>query len=196
MDPADRAASVGYLGQEPHLFSGSVADNVELWASVPLASSPTTLTDRSISLAALDRDVAEMSSGLGTQIGELGVRVSGGQRQRIALARALAAQGHVPGLLVLDDPFSAADVHTEAEIVTGLRAAFGPSAHQERATILLISHRLAAFPLADLVVVLDAGCVREVGSHADLVARGGLYARIVRAQARLEAYSLDGGSMP
>jgi ABC-type multidrug transport system fused ATPase/permease subunit len=132
-----------------------------------------------------------MPEGLATQIGELGIRVSGGQRQRIALARALAATGQVPGLLVLDDPFSAVDVHTEAVIVAALRDAFGPgAAEQDRATILLFSHRLAAFPLADLVVVVDAGRVIETGTHAELVAAGGLYARIARAQARIEA--LDG----
>ena len=147
---------------------------------------------RAAAIAALDQDLAAMPGGMATQIGELGVRVSGGQRQRIALARAMAAAGQVPGLLVLDDPFSAVDVHTEAAIVAGLHDAFGSAAaEQERATVLLFSHRLAAFPMADIVVVLDAGRVIEKGSHAELAAAGGLYARIARAQARMEA--LDEG---
>jgi ATP-binding cassette, subfamily B, multidrug efflux pump len=187
LDPALRAATVGYLGQEPQVFSGTVAENITMWAnrSADADVSPAT---RAAAIAALQQDLAGMPGGMATQIGELGVRISGGQRQRIALARAMAAAGQMPGLLVLDDPFSAVDVHTEAAIVAGLRDALGPAAaEEERATVLLFSHRLAAFPLADMVVVLDAGRVIEKGSHADLAAAGGLYARIARAQARMEA---------
>jgi ABC-type multidrug transport system fused ATPase/permease subunit len=189
LDPALRAATVGYLGQEPQVFSGTVAENITLFAEAGVNLSP--VANRATALAALSDDLAAMPEGIATEIGELGVRVSGGQRQRIALARAFAAAGQVPGLLVLDDPFSAVDVHTEAAIVAALRDAFGPAAHEkERATILLFSHRLAAFPLADMVVVLDAGRVREQGTHAELLAAGGLYARIAHAQAHMEA--LDG----
>jgi ABC-type multidrug transport system fused ATPase/permease subunit len=134
----------------------------------------------------LDRDLAELAGGIDTEIGELGVRVSGGQRQRIGLARAIAAHApDRPGLLILDDPFSAVDVDTEASIVAALREAFGPDrAPDERATVLLCSQRLAAFPSFDQVVLLDHGRVVEQGTHAELLARGGMYARIYRAQAR------------
>jgi ABC-type bacteriocin/lantibiotic exporter with double-glycine peptidase domain len=186
LDPALRAATVGYLGQEPQVFSGTVAENITMWASRS-ADADLGPATRAAAIAALQQDLAGMPGGMATQIGELGVRVSGGQRQRIALARAMAAAGQMPGLLVLDDPFSAVDAHTEAAIVAGLRDALGPAAAEaERATVLLFSHRLAAFPLADMVVVLDAGRVIEKGSHADLAAAGGLYARIARAQARME----------
>src|SRR5262249_58997417 len=86
--------------------------------------------------------------GLDTEVGELGVRVSGGQRQRIGLARAIAAGAPgLPGLLVLDDPFSAVDVATEARIVASLRRAFGPDAPpRDRGTVLLCSHPLPALP--------------------------------------------------
>jgi ATP-binding cassette subfamily B multidrug efflux pump len=181
--PEQRAARVGYLGQEPHLFSGSVLDNVRLAAGPPTGKAAAAVR-RAVALAALERDVAAMPDGLGTEIGELGTRVSGGQRQRIALARALAAGGGVPGLLVLDDPFSSVDVHTEAAIAAALRAALGERAPTgERATVLLSSHRLAAFPLADRVVVLAAGRVEEEGTHSELLAAGGLYSRLYRAQA-------------
>jgi ABC-type multidrug transport system fused ATPase/permease subunit len=187
LDPAARAGTVGYLGQEPQVFSGTVADNLTLWAAGSLSTRLGPATARAAALAAFDEDLAAMPDGPATQIGELGVRVSGGQRQRIGLARALGAGSQVPGLLVLDDPFSAVDVHTEAAILGGLREAFGPGAPEdERVTVLLCSHRLAAFPLADLVVVLDGGRVRELGTHAELLATGGRYARIARAQARIE----------
>lgn len=190
--PEERASRVGYLAQEPHLFSGSLTDNVSLSVEADGAGEPDEAGEpagavvRAIRLAGLDQDVAAMPDGLRTEIGELGARVSGGQRQRIALARTLAARGQVPALLVLDDPFSAVDVRTEATIAAALQAALGEEAPAgERATVLLFSHRLAAFPQADRVVVLHAGRVEEQGSHAELLAAGGLYARIYRAQARL-----------
>jgi ATP-binding cassette, subfamily B, multidrug efflux pump len=193
---AERTARTGYLPQEPFLFSGAVRENILL--TEPGAASNTTnqrgveqVVDQAVALAALADDLRAFPAGLETEIGELGIRVSGGQRQRIALARAIAAAAPAaPGLLVLDDPFSAVDVDTEAQIIAGLRAAFGPSASPEqRATIVLCSHRLAAFPQADQVVVLDGGRIVEQGKHAALLAAGGLYARIYRAQQQVERSS-------
>jgi ABC-type multidrug transport system fused ATPase/permease subunit len=181
-----RRGLVGYLPQDTSLFSGSLQQNI---AFDPEGVRVTNgLPGRVISLAAIEEDLARFPHGLETQIGEAGVRVSGGQRQRIGLARALAAAPHGPVLLVLDDPFSAVDIATEATIVASLRRAFGPEApRRERITIVLFSHRLAGFPHADLVLVLERGRVAEAGTHADLLATQGLYARIYRAQQAAES---------
>jgi ATP-binding cassette, subfamily B, multidrug efflux pump len=191
MPAAERAARTGYLAQDPCLFSGTVRDNIVLgW--VPLRQAQDHAPDGAgrpvpawaVSGAALGEDLRTFPAGLETDIGELGIRVSGGQRQRIALARAMAASGpRAPGLLVLDDPFSALDLDTEATIVTALRQLFGPSQlNALQCTIVLCSHRLSAFPQADRVVMLDHGRMLEQGTHAELSAGHGLYARIYRAQ--------------
>jgi ABC-type bacteriocin/lantibiotic exporter with double-glycine peptidase domain len=161
---------VGYAPQDGYIFSGSLRENVLLEAGQE-ATTSNGAVDSLIELAGLTADVAALPRGVETEVGELGVRISGGQRQRLGLARAAAARmPGVPGLLVLDDPFSAVDVDTEAQIVASLLATFGPSAPPERrATIVLFSHRLAAFAPADLVVVLDQGRIVECGRHDDLL---------------------------
>jgi ABC-type multidrug transport system fused ATPase/permease subunit len=166
---------LGYLPQRHPVFSGTVRENVSLFD--PARPSPDPRTAAALVVAGLADDLVRLPAGDATPIGELGVRFSGGQRQRIALARAIAAPGRPPGLLVLDDPFSAVDVATELRIIAAVR--------EQRATVLLCSTRLSAFPLADRVVVLDAGRVVEQGRHEDLLADNALYARIYRAQRRV-----------
>lgn len=185
LSQAERAARIGYLPQTPFLFSGTVRENILPDLASGTGQDMAGTADRYVQWAALQKDVRAFPNGLDTEIGERGARVSGGQRQRIALARAFAAD---PGLLVLDDPFSSVDVDTEARIFAGLLKAFGPAAPLERqATIVFFSHRLAAFPLADRVVVLDGGRVVEQGTHEALLRTDGLYACIYRAQQRVES---------
>ncbi|MCP4534270.1 MAG: ABC transporter ATP-binding protein, partial [Delftia sp.] len=185
LSQAERAARIGYLPQTPFLFSGSVRESILLTSSSNPGHGEESKLEQYIDVAALQEDICTFPDGLDTEIGERGIRVSGGQRQRIALARAFAAD---PGLLVLDDPFSSVDVDTEARIVAGLRQAFGPAAPpQQQATIVFFSHRLAAFPLADMIVVLDGGRIVEQGAHETLLRAEGLYARIYRAQQRIQS---------
>ena len=190
--PEERRGLIGYLPQDPLLFSGTLRENLILSHAGEIRD------DRSMTeavrLSALDQDVLGFPRGLDTEIGELGVRLSGGQRQRVGLARAIAAGAPgLPGLLVLDDPFSAVDVATEARIVASLKQAFGADAPAgDRVTIVVCSHRLAAFPHADLVVVLQDGRIEELGTHAELAAASGLYSRIFQAQLNAELLAGNG----
>jgi ABC-type multidrug transport system fused ATPase/permease subunit len=164
------------------LFSGTVRENIGI------DGLGDALERKLLALSGLERDIAEFPEGLETRIGEGGIRVSGGQRQRIALARALAVgRGLPPGLLLLDDPFSAVDVDTEGRIVAALREAFlSPAAQEHLATLILCSHRLAAFPHADRVLLIDGGRIVEDGTHDELIAADRTYAHIYRAQHRME----------
>ncbi len=191
LEPSGRGGAVGYLPQDAYLFSGTVRENILLATT----RAPGEFIDTTVRLSSLDEDVAGFHGGLDTEIGELGIRISGGQRQRVGLARAIAAAAPAyPGLLVLDDPFSAVDIETEAKIVAALREAFGANRPlSERVTILLCSQRLAAFPEADQVMVLEDGRIEEQGTHSGLLAKGGLYARMYRAQARSEPAAVPEG---
>jgi len=189
---SERAARIGYLPQDPYLFSGTVRENILFDVSGDAPDAADGVLRDALHCAALQADLDTFPGGLETPIGEMGIRVSGRQRQRVALARAIShVHPYVPGLLMLDDPFSAVDVDTEAQTIAALRQAFGLAMPSDRrATIVLCSHRLAAFPQADRVVVLNGGEIVEQGTHDELMQTGGLYARIYRAQYQIGHNSL------
>ena len=147
---------VGCAFEDPTLFSASVRENVSYGA--PGADEEAILA----ALAAAQADfVAGLPWGLDTRIGEQGMALSGGQRQRVALARAILAR---PTVLLLDDPLSALDVHTEARVTRALAQVLAAS------TALVVAHRPSTVMLADRVALLDEGVVVATGSHHDLLA--------------------------
>jgi ATP-binding cassette subfamily B protein len=161
--------SVGFVPQEAFLFSRTLRDNVLLGVD---GGSPDRHL-RAAEAAGLAGEVESFPDGWDTVVGERGLTLSGGQRQRTALARALAG---APPYLVLDDVLASVDAAKESEILASLRAAV------RGRTTILVTHRLRAAQDADWVVVLDEGRVVEAGRHPELLATGGVYARLWRVQ--------------
>ena len=143
--------------EDPVLISASVRENVALG----LPTAPDDAVWEALRVASADGFVAALPWGLDTRIGEQGLSLSGGQRQRLALARAVL--GHPP-VLVLDDPLSALDVHTEAEVEAALRRVLGG------VTALVVAHRPSTVQLADRVAMLRDGVIAAVGTHRELLA--------------------------
>lgn len=171
----DLIGAVAYCPQDAFLFSWTVGENIVF--SDGAQGDASGRMQRAAYIAALNEDLAEFPEGFQTPVGEGGVRVSGGQRGRIALARAICSDRKC---LILDDPFASVDLDTEQRIIERLRA------HLKDTAVLLLSHRLAAFPEADWVLVLDRGRVVEQGTHARLMRAGKVYPVIYRAQLRIE----------
>jgi ATP-binding cassette, subfamily B, bacterial len=165
----DLRSRIGIVPQDAVIFSTSALENIRY--GKPEA------TDDEVKAAAkaafADEFIAKLPEGYDTFLGERGVRLSGGQRQRIAIARAMLKN---PPLLLLDEATSALDAESERMVQAALE-----SAMKDRTT-LVIAHRLATIQQADRIIVLDHGQIAEQGTHAELVAKGGLYARLAELQ--------------
>src|SRR5690606_1435195 len=169
--------AIGWVPQEPFLFSATIAQNIAL--ARPDASEAEIAA--AARLADLDADIARLPDGYRTMVGERGVTLSGGQRQRVAIARMLLADA---ALMLLDDALSAVDTGTETRILAHLRKA------TRGRSLVVVSHRLSAVIDADEIIVLRGGRIVERGTHASLLAADGWYASQWRYQ-QLQA-SLDG----
>ena len=163
--------AIGFVNQEPFLFSTTLAENIAFGArdGQPLQDRVT----EAATTARLDKDLAQFPRGYETMVGERGITLSGGQKQRVAIARALVID---PTILVLDDALSAVDTHTEEEILERL------SGVMAQRTAIVVSHRVSTIRGADQIVVLHEGRIAERGTHDDLIRRDGLYADLYRKQ--------------
>ena len=172
--PLDRLrGAIGFVPQEPFLFSNTIAENVSLGLGGDKAAPGTDRLQNAAAIARLDKDVASFPKGYETLVGERGITLSGGQKQRTAIARAVMLN---PRILILDDALSAVDTYTEEEILERLRV------FMRKRTSIIVSHRVSTVRHADLIVVLQDGRIAEQGTHDELVQLGGLYADLHQKQ--------------
>ncbi len=164
---------IGIVSQETFLFNGTIKDNI--------AYGKMEATDEEIVDAAKKANahnfIMSLEKGYDTPVGERGVKLSGGQRQRIAIARAILRD---PRILILDEATSAVDAESEALIQDALEKLM-----KDRTTII-IAHRLSTILRADKIIVLDERKIKETGSHQELLAKNGLYARLYKSQFEMD----------
>ncbi len=155
--------------QDTFLFNGTIAENIGY--AVPQASLEEIM--EAAKAANIHNDILQMPEGYETQVGERGLRLSGGQKQRVAIARAILRKSPI---IILDEATASVDVETERQIQQAIQQIAG------KRTIVAIAHRLSTIRHADQILVIDEGKVAESGTHEELVALGGIYARMHRIQ--------------
>lgn len=163
---------IGYVPQEVFLFSDSIRNNIGFGMDGLGDNFDQTVTSAALDAGVHD-NIVDFPKGYETKLGERGLNLSGGQKQRISIARAIIKD---PAILIFDDCLSAVDTQTEELILGNLRKLM-----QGKSSII-ISHRISTIKHADKIIVLDQGSIVEAGTHAELLANGGMYARIYRKQ--------------
>ena len=165
--------NVGLVLQEPFLFSKTIFENIDIASR----TSDMKRVRKTADIAAVDENIMSFSGGYETLVGERGVTLSGGQKQRIAIARTLMTGAPI---MIFDDSMSSLDMETDAKIREALRENTGD------ATVILISHRISTLMNADTIMVLEDGKIAEMGSHSELLEKGGAYKRVYDIQSGSE----------
>lgn len=179
--------AIGFVPQEPFLFSDTIGENIGFGLRANGAPSLSSrgrgdlealegsrgAIERAASVARLDKDLPSFPKGYDSMVGERGITLSGGQKQRTALARAIVIE---PRILILDDALSSVDTYTEEEILSRLRGVM------RQRTSIIVSHRISTVRGADQIFVFEDGRIVEHGRHDELVEVGGLYAELYRKQ--------------
>jgi len=162
-------ASIGYVPQDPFLFSDSLRENIAYGTEDATEEQ----IRKATRISQIRKDVEDFPQQFDTLAGERGVTLSGGQKQRTTISRAIIRN---PRILILDDALSSVDTHTEEEILHQLKDLM-----QDR-TSIIVAHRISTIRDADWVIVLDDGRIVEQGKHEDLVTLGGIYADLYHRQ--------------
>ena len=164
--------NIGMVLQEPFLFSRTIGENIGI------TQDQVTLSEirEAAAIACVDGAITDFTKGYDTLVGERGVTLSGGQKQRTAIARMLMQKTPI---MVFDDSLSAVDAETDAKIRQALKNKL------KEATVILIAHRVTTLMQADCIMVMDRGRVAEIGSHEELMAKGGIYRKIYDMQMTL-----------
>jgi ATP-binding cassette subfamily B protein len=168
-------SQIGIVEQEPFLFSRTIRENITYGVGRDVSLEE---VEAAAKAAAIHDVIMTFASGYDTLVGERGVTLSGGQKQRVAIARTLLKD---PRILILDDATSSVDMETEAEIRNALQRLMAGR------TSFVIAHRIQSLMNADLIVVLDKGRIIQMGTHAELVTRDGVYRKIYDLQTLIEA---------